>query len=1303
MNPGWFCLVHQREGQAPLQWAMRRYFASPWVEAQRRHLAAAAAGPTPRALDLGCGKGRHAMLLMDMGFEVTAVDCDGASLAQLRQREDKVKIVQMDLEEEGTSLMSLGHFDVMLVVNFACRSLLPKLPKLLKDDGIFIFESWAQGNESYATPKDGKALQGLLRPNELLEATALDFTVLAYAHGLQEDYEGRDCVKQMICCKKNPQPGPQGHVVPVVPCPVARLLSGDAAFLEDAAFGKNWVHSVGAALELDFGIEELLNLLVGYDPVTARKEYLGLAFAQPMVWLCLLLTFLYTDVASAAGRCEASDSKAANLLQKAAVPAVPVDLKQVMWLSGVSLASTCMSREAYLEQYEIALLSWKETNNSAFDPHLLVHLPNGTESLPKSIQMRLDRFKQMGVHVVFHSLSFMDALKKNLHNMRPTDDLDADCVAASFLRLELPKTISQRKLLRPHYNQDYVLWTDCDIMWWRKVSMSEFLSNVPTHKFSLAFSGQSLKEQSPVNTGVVLMDLKNYQQDMPKLLASITTTDKPGLDQALVYRFYEEHPGLSGWSVIWNYRMFWNGHEPVAILHYWGLKPSAGLDCWMHRRSLVGCPPIEKGLIPEDRRLQFQKQALDMAMREDHKLIFMREAARMGSSVSRPALWDVVLVRRSEGRTETMKPEEVKEFLSKADLKTKADLLKRGEGWTLVVSQLQGAPALAELHRRLFAATGLGGGINAYLTPPGSVGKPPHIDDHDVVVLQFSGSKCWTLLDDSRSNPRAEVTLVPKDVMYLPQGIPHHAAALAVDDPSLHLAVALHRRPMALSSVLAALLTLRSLDPGEGAMLQASVVEEMEGRSQSFAAFGAREHWLNQLLPMHLPLVHALAPEDVERGILEAFCDLLHRRALDLAELVRTQDCSDADVGLPPGTARQRALLRASAAGSEMELEEAAKLPKQANGLKSLRFQRLHSYTALLFATHLRLAMPFTVALLSGRSVLVEASTASELLRAAQKQLQLRIHRLIAQDGQFVGPQHFEGNHHVVHATVQSARLRSSLSSTSFALLQGDGSVMCWGDPAAVDNRAVQDQLKDIVDIAMTSSAFAAVRADGSCIMWGNAPTGVVSGRQEQLVNVRRIVASRVAFAALREDGRVVSWGGLEGVGHQQVQDELHDVVDIAASDLSFAAWRRDGRVVTWGNRSNGGDSLAVQMQLTNVKEVVGASSAFAAICQNGSVVTWGVPSAGGDSRNVQRELRGVTSITPSGSAFAALRSDRQVVTWGDPSFGGYSNGVQKDLQDVRHLAATFGAFAAVCGPSRRVVVWGSKSYGGDAGKVQET
>ena len=44
-----------------------------------------------------------------------------------------------------------------------------------------------------------------------------------------------------------------------------------------------------------------------------------------------------------------------------------------------------------------------------------------------------------------------------------------------------------------------------------------------------------------------------------------------------------------------------------------------------------------------------------------------------------------------------------------------------------------------------------------------------------------------------------------------PPGIPHHAAALPVPEPSLHLAIALHRRPMALSSVLGAMLTLQRL------------------------------------------------------------------------------------------------------------------------------------------------------------------------------------------------------------------------------------------------------------------------------------------------------------------------------------------------------------------------------------------------------------------------------------------------------------------------------------------------------------
>ena len=75
-----------------------------------------------------------------------------------------------------------------------------RLPKLLKEDGILIFESWAEGNEKYAMAKDAKvgsclkiwcrqkkhrvrflvslqALQNLLRPNELLDALTEHCTV----------------------------------------------------------------------------------------------------------------------------------------------------------------------------------------------------------------------------------------------------------------------------------------------------------------------------------------------------------------------------------------------------------------------------------------------------------------------------------------------------------------------------------------------------------------------------------------------------------------------------------------------------------------------------------------------------------------------------------------------------------------------------------------------------------------------------------------------------------------------------------------------------------------------------------------------------------------------------------------------------------------------------------------------------------------------------------------------------------------------------------------------------------------------
>lgn len=135
------------------------------------------------------------------------------------------------------------------------------------------------------------------------------------------------------------------------------------------------------------------------------------------------------------------------------------------------------------------------------------------------------------------------------------------------------------------------------------------------------------------------------------------------------------------------------------------------------------------------------------------RLAVGEEAEEEPEAVAPLRYWSASMVRRLPNeagglRTETLEEDaRIREFLSTAELQSADDLERRAEGWTFVVNQLQGsARELQDLQHRLLCHTGLCGGVNAYLTPPGAIGKPPHIDDHDVIVLQLAGEKLWTLL-----------------------------------------------------------------------------------------------------------------------------------------------------------------------------------------------------------------------------------------------------------------------------------------------------------------------------------------------------------------------------------------------------------------------------------------------------------------------------------------------------------------------------------------------------------------------------
>lgn len=102
---------------------------------------------------------------------------------------------------------------------------------------------------------------------------------------------------------------------------------------------------------------------------------------------------------------------------------------------------------------------------------------------------------------------------------------------------------------------------------------------------------------------------------------------------------------------------------------------------------------------------------------------------------------------------------------------------------------------------------------NIYFTPAGGRGFTAHADGHDVFVLHISGTKSWTVYekpevargngatdkphgyerlvnqDSAELTPLGRFTLRPGDLLYLPRGYVHEAAANT--EPALHITLGL--------------------------------------------------------------------------------------------------------------------------------------------------------------------------------------------------------------------------------------------------------------------------------------------------------------------------------------------------------------------------------------------------------------------------------------------------------------------------------------------------------------------------------
>jgi SAM-dependent methyltransferase len=100
--------------------------------------------PRGRALDLACGRGRHALWLAQAGYDTVGLDHDAETVASLNAEAMRLGIPLraevVDLEAPGASL-GTDAYDVIVVVNYLHRQLFPALVAALRPGGVLVYET----------------------------------------------------------------------------------------------------------------------------------------------------------------------------------------------------------------------------------------------------------------------------------------------------------------------------------------------------------------------------------------------------------------------------------------------------------------------------------------------------------------------------------------------------------------------------------------------------------------------------------------------------------------------------------------------------------------------------------------------------------------------------------------------------------------------------------------------------------------------------------------------------------------------------------------------------------------------------------------------------------------------------------------------------------------------------------------------------------------------------------------------------------------------------------------------------------
>jgi len=135
--------------------------------------------PQGVALDLGMGEGRNAIYLATRGFDADGVDPSPEKVASARAAARKLGApirAVVGNPEDGTYIIPLDAYDVIVVFNYLHRPLFNDIRDGLRPGGVVVYQGFTVEQARYGQPTDPERL---LQPGEL-KAVFRDWTVLRY-------------------------------------------------------------------------------------------------------------------------------------------------------------------------------------------------------------------------------------------------------------------------------------------------------------------------------------------------------------------------------------------------------------------------------------------------------------------------------------------------------------------------------------------------------------------------------------------------------------------------------------------------------------------------------------------------------------------------------------------------------------------------------------------------------------------------------------------------------------------------------------------------------------------------------------------------------------------------------------------------------------------------------------------------------------------------------------------------------------------------------------------------------------------